>query len=105
MKPILYLDNAATTPVDARVAQAMLACLGTDGDFANPASGHALGARARRLVEQARGAIGARVHAPTRRILFTSGATEANNLALKGACVRTRANASTSSPRASSTNP
>ena len=91
MKPILYLDNAATTPVDPRVAEAMIACLGPDGDFANAASGHALGTRARRLVERARAAIGARVNAPAARIAFMSGATEANNLALKGtlrACAR-----------------
>jgi cysteine desulfurase len=84
MKQILYFDNAATTPVDPRVVEAMVACLGPDRDFANPASGHALGTRARRLVESAREAVGARVNAPPTRIAFMSGATEANNLALKG---------------------
>ena len=84
MKPILYLDNAATTPVDPRVVEAMVACLGPNDDFANPASGHALGARARQLVERARTAVAGRVNALPQRIAFTSGATEANNLALKG---------------------
>jgi cysteine desulfurase len=81
---VLYLDNAATTPVDPRVVEAMVACMGPDDDFANPASGHALGGRARELVERARTAIAARVNAPPARIAFMSGATEANNLALKG---------------------
>jgi cysteine desulfurase len=85
MKRILYFDNAATTPVDPRVVEAMVACLGPEHDFANPASGHALGTRARQLVEGARAAIGARVNAKPARIAFMSGATEANNLALKGA--------------------
>jgi cysteine desulfurase len=84
VKAILYLDNAATTPVDPRVSEAMVACLGPDGVFANPASGHTLGLGARQLLERARGAIGARVNAPPARIAFMSGATEANNLALKG---------------------
>jgi len=85
MSEILYLDNAATTPVDPRVAAAMTACLDAEGEFANAASGHALGRRAQRLVEEARERIGARVNVAARRLVFTSGATEANNLALKGA--------------------
>jgi cysteine desulfurase len=84
MKRILYFDNAATTPVDPRVVEAMVACMGPEHDFGNPASGHMLGTRARQLVERARAAIGARVNAPPARIAFMSGATEANNLALKG---------------------
>jgi cysteine desulfurase len=84
MTRVRYFDNAATTPVDPRVVEAMVACLGPDRDFANPASGHALGTRARQLVEDARMSIGARVNAPHTRIAFMSGATEANNLALKG---------------------
>jgi cysteine desulfurase len=85
MSAVLYLDNAATTPVDPAVIEAMTACLGAGGHFANPASGHAPGADARQLIEQARESIAARVNAPARNLLFTSGATEANNLALKGA--------------------
>ena len=81
---VVYLDNAATTPADPRVVAAMTDCLTAAGAFANPASAHGPGRRARRLVEAARAAVGARVNAPAERILFTSGATEANNLALKG---------------------
>jgi len=81
---LIYLDNAATTPVDPRVIEAMTACLGADGDFANPSSAHSLGSRARRLVEEARARIAARVSADPAEIVFTSGATESNNLALRG---------------------
>jgi cysteine desulfurase len=81
---VVYLDNAATTPVDPAVIEAMVVCLGAAGDFANAASGHAPGVRAKQLIERARADIGARINASPRNILFTSGATEANNLALKG---------------------
>jgi cysteine desulfurase len=80
----IYLDYAATSPVDARVAEAMAACLTQDGDFANPASPHAAGSAARRVVDLARERIGALVNAAPGRLVFTSGATEANNLALRG---------------------
>jgi cysteine desulfurase len=79
----IYLDCAATTPVDPAVVEAMVHCLG--GEHANPSSAHAAGQRARRLVETARERIAERVQAAPQSILFTSGATEANNLALKGA--------------------
>ena len=72
MKAILYLDNAATTPVDPRVVEAMIACLGPNAEFANPASGHALGTRARHLVERARTAVAARVNAPPARMVLAS---------------------------------
>jgi cysteine desulfurase len=78
----IYLDYAATTPVDPAVAAAMRDCL--EHEHGNPSSQHAAGRRARALVEMARAEIGARVGAPAERIFFTSGATEANNLALKG---------------------
>jgi cysteine desulfurase len=78
----IYLDYAATSPVDPAVAAAMLECL--QHEFGNPSSQHAAGRRARRLVEAARAAIAARVGATPDRLLFTSGATEANNLALQG---------------------
>jgi len=82
----IYLDYAATTPVDPAVARAMAECLGTEGDaWANPASTHAAGRAARARVEQARAAVGAAVGAPAGWVVFTSGATESNNLALKGA--------------------
>lgn len=78
----IYLDYAATSPTDPAVVAAMIECL--EHEFANPSSQHAAGRRARRLVEAAREQIGARVGAPSSHIFFTSGATEANNLALHG---------------------
>jgi len=78
----IYLDYAATTPLDPAVAAAMRDCL--EHEHGNPSSQHAAGRRARALVETARAEIAARVGAPAERIFFTSGATEANNLALKG---------------------
>jgi cysteine desulfurase len=80
----VYLDYAATSPVDPRVAQEMSRCLTLDGVFANPSSAHRHGAEARRLVERARAVVAARVGAEPEGIVFTSGATESNNLALKG---------------------
>jgi len=79
---IIYLDYAATTPVDPRVAAVMHECLLED--YGNPSSAHALGRRARARVEEARAAAAARVGSPPECLFFTSGATEANNLALKG---------------------
>ncbi len=88
---VIYLDYAATTPVDPVVAQAMAGCLGVEGDFGNPASvTHAHGRRAAARIERARGQIGALVGAAPEEILFTSGATESANLAILGAA---RANA------------
>jgi len=81
---LIYLDYAATSPVDPAVAEAMAACLTRDGVFANPASPHAAGAAAKAVVDAAREQIGALVGAAGERLIFTSGATEANNLALKG---------------------
>ena len=81
----LYLDNAATTAVDPAVIAAMTACLGHDGSFENPSSSHSGGVRARRLVEEARERIAALVNAAPHEIVFTSGATESNNLAILGA--------------------
>jgi cysteine desulfurase len=84
MKLPIYLDNAATTPVDPRVLEAMLPNL--TEHFGNPASGaHAFGHAARRAVEQARAEVAALLHADPAEIVWTSGATESNNLALKGA--------------------
>jgi len=82
----IYLDYAATSPLDPAVAAAMSDCLAHE--FGNPSSQHAAGKRARALVEAARGEVAARVGAPSERIFFTSGATEANNLALKGSLAR-----------------
>jgi cysteine desulfurase len=79
------MDNAATTPVDPRAAAAMAECLTADGCFANPSStGHALGNAARARVEKARALVAALIGAEPPAIVWTSGATESNNLALFG---------------------
>ncbi len=81
----LYFDYAATTPVDDRVIETMLACLGSQANFGNPAStSHAYGQAARHVVEQARQQVAERVGAQAEALVWTSGATESNNLALKG---------------------
>ncbi|MFT5594584.1 MAG: cysteine desulfurase [Oceanicoccus sp.] len=86
MTPI-YLDYAATTPVDPQVAGSMAACLTLDGNFANPASrSHRFGWMAEEAVENARGQLAKALHCDSREIVWTSGATEANNLAIKGIC-------------------
>ncbi len=85
MKLPIYLDYAATTPVDPRVVTAMTQCLAMDGTFGNPASrSHAFGWRAEAAVEEARQNVAALINADPREIVWTSGATEANNLAIKG---------------------
>ena len=86
MSTVVYLDNAATTPVDPRVIEVMLECCGPDGDFANPSAvGHEPGRRARGRVEQARAEVARLVGAMPEQIVWTSGATEADNLAIFGA--------------------
>lgn len=83
---VVYLDNAATTAVDPRVIEVMRDCLGADGDYANPAAiSHAPGRRASERVEQARHEVAALVGVEPAQIVWTSGATEANNLAILGA--------------------
>ncbi|MFA0767368.1 MAG: hypothetical protein OXFUSZZB_000696 [Candidatus Fervidibacter sp.] len=80
----VYLDYNATTPVDPEVREAMLPFLGEE--FGNPSSVHPLGRRARRAVEQARQQVAELLNASDpSEIIFTSGATEANNMALLGA--------------------
>lgn len=78
----VYLDHAATTPVDERVLEAMLPFLREE--FGNPSSVHRLGQRARRALEEARERLAAAVGARPRDVVFTSGATEADNQALFG---------------------
>ncbi len=85
IKRPLYFDYAATTPVDERVIKVMVECLGFNGNFGNPASSsHAFGQQARQSVEQARQQVAELVGARAEQIVWTSGATESNNLALKG---------------------
>jgi len=84
-KPI-YLDYSATTPVDDRVVTVMLKYLGRDARFGNPASrSHVYGWEAEAGVEQARSDVASLVGANPKEIIFTSGATESDNLAIKGA--------------------
>lgn len=81
----VYLDYSATTPVDPRVAQKMSHCLLTEGNFGNPASkSHVFGWRAEEAVEEAREQIASLLGCDPREVIFTSGATESDNLALKG---------------------
>lgn len=88
MKLPVYLDYAATTPVDPRVAEKLAACLTMDGVFGNPASRtHVYGWQAEAAVEEARRQVASLVNADPREIVWTSGATESNNLAIKG-CAR-----------------
>ena len=77
----VYLDYAATTPLEPLVLKAMTPYL--TGDFGNPSSLHAAGQRARRAVEEARERVAAAIHALPQEIIFTSGATEADNHALR----------------------
>jgi len=85
MKRPIYLDYSATTPVDPRVAQAMCECLTLEGNFGNPASrSHLFGWKAEEAVENARRQVAGLVGADPREIVWTSGATEADNLAIKG---------------------
>ena len=86
LKLPIYLDYSATTPVDPRVAKAMMACLTHDGNFGNPASrSHSFGWKAEEAVDEARKNVAALVNADPKEIVWTSGATESNNLAIKGA--------------------
>jgi cysteine desulfurase len=81
----VYLDHAATTPVDARVAAAMAECLTDEGVFGNPASAtHAYGREAAARLESARADVAALVGVDPDAVVFTSGATEADNLAIFG---------------------
>jgi cysteine desulfurase len=82
----IYLDYSSSTPVDPRVAAKMVDCLTMDGNFGNPASrSHRFGWQAEEAVDIARNQVAELVNADPREIVFTSGATESDNLAIKGA--------------------
>lgn len=85
MKLPIYLDYSATTPVDPRVAKKMYECLTLEGNFGNAASrSHVYGWRAEEAIEHARRQVADLIKADPREIVWTSGATESNNLAIKG---------------------
>ena len=80
-----YMDYSATTPVDKRVAEKMARYLTMEGDFGNPASrSHYYGWQAEKAVDEARAQVASLVGADPREIVWTSGATESDNLAIKG---------------------
>ncbi|UXI00717.1 IscS subfamily cysteine desulfurase [Photobacterium sp. TY1-4] len=86
MKLPIYFDYSATCPVDTRVAEKMMQCLTMDGNFGNPASrSHRFGWQAEEAVDTAREQVADLLNADPREIVFTSGATESDNLAIKGA--------------------
>ncbi len=81
----IYLDYLSTTPVDPRVVEVMSACLSNEGVFGNPASrSHVFGWKAEEAVENARNQVAELINADSREIVWTSGATESDNLAIKG---------------------
>lgn len=81
----IYFDYSATTPVDPQVADKMIECLRMDGNFGNPASrSHIFGWKAEEAVENARRQVADLISADPREIVWTSGATESDNLAIKG---------------------
>lgn len=88
-KRVTYLDNAATTPVRPEVLEAMLPYLGNEA-FGNPSSAHRFGRAARAGIEEAKRAVAAAVGAEPNQVVFTSGGTEADNLAIIGAALAAR---------------
>ncbi len=88
-KRVTYLDNAATTPVRPEVLEAMLPYLGSEA-FGNPSSAHRFGRAARAGIEEAKRAVAAAVGAEPNQVIFTSGGTEADNLAIIGAALAAR---------------
>ena len=89
METQIYLDYAATTPMTPEAVASMMQCLTMDGEFANPASlQHGFGERADALVEKSRSEIAYFLSCKSKDLIFTSGATESNNLAIKGIALR-----------------
>lgn len=85
MRAPIYFDYSATTPVDPRVMDAMMKCMTLEGNFGNPASrSHVFGWKAEEAIEEARQHVADLLHCDPREIVWTSGATESDNLALKG---------------------
>jgi len=85
MSRLIYLDYAATTPILPEISQAMIRCLSVEGDFGNPASqSHHYGWDAAKHIITSRQHVANLIHAKPQEIIWTSGATESNNLALKG---------------------
>lgn len=92
MKLPIYMDYAASTPVDPKIAEKMMDCLTLGGNFANPASrSHIYGWKAEEAVEKARRQVADLVGAEPREIVWTSGATESDNLAIKGLAYQRKA--------------
>ena len=89
MRPPVYLDHAATTPVRPEVLEALLPYL-TDQSFGNPSSAHRFGRAARAGIEQARRQVAEAVGAEPNQVVFTSGGTEADNLGIVGAALAAR---------------
>jgi cysteine desulfurase len=89
MRPPVYLDHAATTPVRSEVLEAMMPYL-TDHSFGNPSSAHRFGRAARAGLEQARRQIAEALGAEPSQVIFTSGGTEADNLGIVGAALAAR---------------
>jgi len=85
MDEFVYLDYAATTPTDPRVAEIMLAQLTADGGFGNPSSAHIVGRRASDVVDRATRQLATLLNCQPRELIWTSGATESDNLAITGA--------------------
>lgn len=85
MQVPIYFDYSATTPVDPRVVKAMVECMSIEGNFGNPASrSHLFGWKAEEAVEEARQNVANLINCDAREIVWTSGATESDNLAIKG---------------------
>ncbi|MGH1401344.1 MAG: cysteine desulfurase family protein [Acinetobacter tandoii] len=85
MSRLIYLDYAATTPILPEITQAIIRCLSVDGDFGNPASqSHHYGWDAAKHIITSRQYVADLIHANAQEIIWTSGATESNNLAIKG---------------------